>query len=66
MTFDELNSKILALQTLPGVEFFTIGYSVLNQPIYALHIGSYEGKQIQEGCKRYRKTRRTYFYDRSC
>ena len=46
MTFEELNSQILALQNLPGVEFFTIGYSVLNQPIYALHIGSYEGKQI--------------------
>lgn len=46
MTFEELNSKILALQNLSGVEFFTIGYSVLNQPIYALHVGSYEGKQI--------------------
>lgn len=46
MTFNELNEKILSLQSLPGVEFFIIGYSTLSQPIYAIHFGSYEGKQI--------------------
>ena len=46
MTIDELNAQILALQNLPGVEFFVIGYSTLNAPIYAVHLGSYEGKQI--------------------
>jgi len=46
MTFSELNEKILGLESLPGGEFFVIGYSTLGQPIYALHLGSYEGKQI--------------------
>lgn len=46
MTFEELNSQILALENLPGVEFFIIGYSTLGQPIYGIHLGSYEGKQI--------------------
>lgn len=46
MTFEELNNKILALENLPGVEFFVIGYSTLGQPIYGVHLGSYEGKQI--------------------
>lgn len=46
MTFEELNSNILALENLPGVEFFVVGYSTLGQPIYGVHLGSYEGKQI--------------------
>ena len=46
MTFDELNNEILALMNIQGSEFFTIGYSTLGQPIYALHLGSYDGKQI--------------------
>ena len=46
MTFNELNTEILSLENLPGSEFFIIGYSTLGQPIYALHLGNYEGKQI--------------------
>lgn len=46
MTFTELNDRILGLESLPGVEFFIIGYSTLGQPIYAIHLGNYEGKQI--------------------
>lgn len=46
MTFNELNDTILKLSSLPNVEFFTLGYSTLNQPIYALHLGNYQGPQI--------------------
>lgn len=46
MTFSELNDKILSLGNLPNVDFFIVGYSTLNQPIYGLHLGNYEGKQI--------------------
>lgn len=46
MTFDELNSEILALSENPNLEFFVMGYSTLNQPIYCVHLGSYDGKQI--------------------
>ena len=46
MTFEELNTKIIALGDLPGVEFFIMGYSTLGQPIYALHLGDYTGNQI--------------------
>jgi len=46
MTFEELNNQIINLSTLPNVDFFIVGYSTLNQPIYGVHLGSYEGKQI--------------------
>ena len=46
MTFEELNASILELSTNPNLDFFIIGYSTLNQPIYGVHLGSYEGKQI--------------------
>ena len=46
MTYEELNSKIIALGDLPGVELFVLGYSTLGQPIYAVHLGNYEGHQI--------------------
>lgn len=46
MTFEELNAQITALSAIPSLDFFIAGYSTLNQPIYAVHLGSYEGKQI--------------------
>lgn len=46
MTFEELNSQITELSTIPNLDFFVMGYSTLGQPIYAVHLGNYEGKQI--------------------
>lgn len=46
MTFGELMSRITALSSNDRLDFFIVGYSTLNQPIYGVHIGSYEGKQI--------------------
>ena len=46
MTFEELNGKIIALGNNPNIDFFISGYSTLGQPIYAVHIGNYDGKQI--------------------
>lgn len=46
MTFDELNAKIVSLSENTNLDFFIVGYSTLNQPIYGVHIGDYEGKQI--------------------
>ena len=46
MTFEELNLQIQNLSTLDNVDFFIAGYSTLGQPIYGVHLGNYEGKQI--------------------
>lgn len=46
MTFDELNSQIVNLSTNPNLDFFIVGYSTLGQPIYGVHLGNYDGKQI--------------------
>ena len=46
MTFEELNNQIINLSGLLNIDFFIVGYSTLNQPIYGVHLGSYEGKQI--------------------
>lgn len=46
MTFDELNNMIVNLSSNPNLDFFIVGYSTLNQPIYGVHIGNYDGKQI--------------------
>ncbi len=46
MTFRELQDSIYSLSTVPGVDFFTVGYSLLGEPIYGTHVGSYEGKQL--------------------
>lgn len=46
MTFEELNDQIVGLSANPNLDFFVVGYSTLNQPIYGVHLGSYEGKQI--------------------
>lgn len=46
MTYTEVKQRIEQLQDVKGVDFFTIGYSLLGEPIYAAHVGSYEGKQL--------------------
>lgn len=46
MTFEELNNQIVGLSSNPNLDFFVVGYSTLNQPIYGVHLGGYEGKQI--------------------
>lgn len=46
MTYEELNGKIIALENLPNTDFFILGFSTLNQPIYAIHLGNYDGPQI--------------------
>lgn len=46
MTFDELQSKIVALSANPALDFFVVGYSTLNTPVYGVHLGNYSGKQI--------------------
>lgn len=46
MTFEELNSKIVSLSTLEGVDSFLAGLSTLGQEIHGFHIGNYDGKQI--------------------
>ena len=46
MTFEELNSMITSLSSNPNLDFFVAGYSTLGNPIYAVHLGTYEGKQI--------------------
>lgn len=44
MTYSEILNEILSLDRT-GFDFFTLGRSGFNQPIYAAHTGSYEGKQ---------------------
>lgn len=46
MTFEELNSMITSLSSNSNLDFFVAGYSTLGNPIYAVHLGSYDGKQI--------------------
>lgn len=46
MTFDEIQMQIQSLSTLPNVDFFTVGYSLLGKPVYGAHIGSYDGNQL--------------------
>ncbi len=46
MTFEELQNSIFNLSTLPNVDFFEVGKSLLGSPIYGVHLGSYEGKQL--------------------
>ena len=46
MTFDEINAQILSLSTLPNVDFFIVGYSLLGKPVYGAHVGNYEGNQL--------------------
>ncbi len=50
ISFEELFSKIGNLKDVMGVETSVIGYSTLGKPIYAFHLGNYDGPQmIMEG-----------------
>jgi g-D-glutamyl-meso-diaminopimelate peptidase len=46
MTLTDIYTDIENLNNLPGVDLEIIGYSELGQPIYAAHIGDYEGDQM--------------------
>lgn len=46
MTINDIYNQIYSLAGLDGVDFFTVGYSLLSQPIYGVHIGNYDGNQI--------------------
>lgn len=46
MTINEIYDQIYSLAGLPGVDFFTVGYSLLSQPVYGIHIGNYSGNQL--------------------
>ena len=45
MSYEELVQDITSLSTLDNVDFFIVGYSTMGQPIYGVHLGSYEGNQ---------------------
>lgn len=46
MTYNELINEIKSLKYLPGASFSIIGTSMLNEPIYCVHLGDFEGAQI--------------------
>ncbi len=48
MTYGEYENRILSVREVS--EVFVVGYSLLSQPIYAAHIGSYEGRQAIIQC----------------
>lgn len=46
MTINDIYERIYSLAGLEKVDFFTVGYSLLSQPVYGVHIGRYEGNQL--------------------
>ena len=48
MNYDEYRERILSVEK--SAEFFTLGNSLLSQPIYGAHVGSYEGRQVIVQC----------------
>lgn len=46
MTFEELNTEVMDLSNLDGVDTFILGQSTLGQDIYGYHLGSYDGHQL--------------------
>ena len=46
MTITDIFTDIENLQSVPGIDVQIIGYSVLNNPVYAIHIGCYDCDQI--------------------
>lgn len=46
ITFSELEERITSLSANPNLDFFVVGYSTMGQPIYGMHIGNYDGRQI--------------------
>ena len=50
MNIKDILDDISKLSSINGVNLEIIGYSMLGKPIYALHIGQYDGPQmIMEG-----------------
>ncbi len=48
MNYAELTEIIRSVEG--ASDFFTVGYSLLSQPIYASHVGSYAGRQVIVQC----------------
>ena len=48
MNYGELEQRIKSVSEVS--DFFTVGYSLLSQPIYAAHVGSYMGRQVIVQC----------------
>lgn len=48
MNYAELTERIRAVGDV--ADLFIVGYSLLSQPIYAAHVGSYTGRQIVVQC----------------
>ena len=48
MNYGELEQRIKSVSEVS--DFFTVGYSLLSQPIYAAHVGSYVGRQVIVQC----------------
>ena len=46
LNIENILNRIVDLKTLPNVNVEIIGYSLLNRPIYAVHLGSYDGPQM--------------------
>ena len=44
MNYGEFEQRIKSVAEIS--DFFIVGYSLLSQPIYAAHVGSYEGRQV--------------------
>ena len=50
LNYKDIQNRIEALDVIQGVDLSIIGYSLLNKPIYAIHLGNYDGPQmIMEG-----------------
>ena len=48
MNYAEYEKRITAVRKY--ADFFTVGYSLLSQPIYGAHVGNYAGRQIIVQC----------------
>ena len=46
LDIENILNRIVDLKTLPNVNIEIIGYSLLSKPIYAVHVGSYDGPQM--------------------
>ena len=44
MNYGEFEQRIKSVAEIS--DFFIVGYSLLSQPVYAAHVGSYEGRQV--------------------
>ena len=48
MNYSEYIQRLMQVQDF--AELYVLGYSLLSQPIYAAHVGSYEGRQVIVQC----------------